>query len=151
MQLTLPYCANILRRMSAGLTLLPKEILSRPVVRWRCNRKAQRPCLHSHRFSQTDNGVLGDACWNLSESNYNRLQSVGCYRWWYSLNSQTPFTFWITFVYMLHDEPKIIGYNINVFKSTWTYLVIQFSRDVTIACHMKDVKISINFCILIYV
>jgi hypothetical protein len=98
MQLTLPYYANILRWTSAGLTLLPKEILSRPADQWRCNRKAQRPCLHSHGFSQTDNGVLGGACWNLSESSYKGLQSVGCYWWWYWLNSQTAFTFWITLV-----------------------------------------------------
>jgi hypothetical protein len=78
MQLTLPYFANILRWMSAGVTLLPKEILSRSVER-RCNRKAQRPCLHSHHFTQTDNGVLGDAfenCQNRITTGCNRLAAV---------------------------------------------------------------------------
>jgi hypothetical protein len=113
MQLTLPYSANILRCISACLTLLPKEILSRPVVQCRCNRKAQRPCLHSHCFSQTDSGVLGDACWNLSESNYNRLHSVSFYRWWYSLNSQIAFTFWIALVYSTTTNIVYLALNIH--------------------------------------
>jgi hypothetical protein len=125
MQSTLPHYANILRWMSAGLTLLPKEIWSRPVVLLRCNRKALRPCLHSHRFSQTDNGVLGDACWNLSESSHNRLQSVGCCRWWYSLNSYFAFTFWITLVFVGPRNllpvtllaPRILGWLLDFWKT----------------------------------
>jgi hypothetical protein len=63
-KLTLPYCVKFLRCTSVGLTLLPKEIFSRQVVKCQCNRTAERPRLHGHRFSQNDNGVLCNACSN---------------------------------------------------------------------------------------
>jgi hypothetical protein len=62
----------------------------------------------SHLFSQTDTGELCDACFNLPESSFNLLQSVGCYHWWYSLNLQISFTFWITFLFW--DGPSSCCY-----------------------------------------
>ena len=102
-QWTLPHCAKIIQWKSACFdSFSPKKsdhgTLFKSGAMWK-----RSVHVYSLLFSQTDNGVLCNAWSNLSDSSYNRLQSVGCYPFRYSLNSLTASTFWYTLV-VRHDR-----------------------------------------------
>ena len=99
-------------------------------------------------FNHTNNGALCDTWSDLSESDYNMLQSVSCYRICYLLNSQTAFIFWFTLVkhYTAERSRIVYEHTSSAIRTAWYHFTSseRFCGDLMSPTIIKRTAVSMG-------